>query len=82
MNNEMDKIVTCKFCGAKVRYGDTVMISGHTGCPNCYDKKVYGLYYVVNYLKNENYGAYMSGNFYKRGYQWCKENIDNIDYWD
>lgn len=77
----MDTKMECPFCGKQTTYGETIMSSGHTGCPNCYWEKPHGLGYIVPYLKEHNYGAYISGQFYKNGYEWCKDNFENIDKW-
>lgn len=84
MNDYFDlyRKMKCPFCGHETTYGATIMSSGYTGCHNCYCNDKYGLGEIVPYLKANNYPAYLSGEFYKRGFQWCKDNIDSIDQWD
>lgn len=78
----MDEPVTCKFCGREEKYGNMTMNSGYSGCRECYWDDKAGLHKIVPFLKQHNYGAYLSGNFYDRGFEWCKENIDQIKWWD
>lgn len=66
--DEMEVVVRCPYCGEKTKVGDTIMISGFVGCPNCYWVPG-GLRETVEYLRKNRYEEYVSGEFYKKGFR-------------
>ena len=71
--DEMKIRVLCPYCGQETTVGQTMMISGFVGCPNCYEGSD-GLMKTVMRIKEKEYGNYLSGNFYRNGFRnWRKE---------
>ena len=70
-NDEMKTVIKCPYCGQLTTVGKTRMISGFVGCDNCYFVED-GLLETVTRLRNNNYPAYISGAFYRRGFKDCK----------
>ena len=67
--DEMETIIRCPYCGKPTTIGDTLMISGFVGCPNCYWDNKDGLMITVLKLQEENYEEYVKGDFYRNGYK-------------
>ena len=44
MIDEIDEIITCKYCGNKEYYGKMTWINGHCECRSCYRRD----YFVVH----------------------------------
>ena len=63
--DEMEVIVKCPYCGRPTKVGDTLMISGYVGCPACYWGEG-GLMNTVLRLRDEDYGSYVNGEWYKK----------------
>ena len=63
--DEMEVIVKCPYCGRPTKVGDTLMISGYVGCPACYWGDD-GLASTVMRLRDEDYGSYVNGEWYKK----------------
>jgi len=64
----MKVVIKCPYCGERTEVGETIMISGFVGCPNCYWVEG-GLRETVENLRKNNYEAYRSGDFYKEGFK-------------
>lgn len=69
LEDDMKTIIKCPYCGKQTTVGETIMISGFVGCPNCYWDKEHGLLDTVMNLKEHAYQEYASGDFYRRGYK-------------
>lgn len=70
-DDQMQTRILCPFCGQETTVGETIMISGFVGCPNCYEGPD-GLRKTVMRTREKSYGDYLSGNFYRKGFRNCK----------
>ena len=68
MPDMMETVIRCPYCGSKTTVGQTLMISGFVGCPNCYWGED-GLMATVMNLRENNYDEYTKGDFYRNGYR-------------
>ena len=34
--DELDEVVTCRYCGRKTLYGEMIWLNGKEMCPSCY----------------------------------------------
>lgn len=65
--DDMKCVIECPYCSHRTTVGETLMISGHVGCPNCYFVPG-GLLETTLWYQEHNREEYTNGNFYKRGY--------------
>ena len=72
--DEMKAVILCPYCKQRTEVGETMMISGFVGCPNCYWVEG-GLLNTVLYLRQNNYEAYRSGELYRNGFIRNREEL-------
>ena len=39
IDDEMNEVVTCKYCGGKTLYGELTWLAGKCMCPSCYQNE-------------------------------------------
>lgn len=66
--DEMETVIRCPYCGAVTTVGQTIMFSGFVGCDNCFWGEN-GLMKTVLDIRKNSYEEYLSGEFYRKGYQ-------------
>jgi len=74
-----DELIVCPNCGKVVKYGETMMHSGYTGCHECFDT----LSKRIEKIKSMDYDMYVNFNLYaltKQEYEEiCLEKENNTE---
>lgn len=63
----LDTLVVCPNCGKVVKYGELMMHSGYSGCPDCFDS----LTDRIEKIRKSDYDSYCNLNLY---------SLDNAQY--
>lgn len=71
--DDMQCIIECPYCHQMTTVGESLMISGYVGCPNCYFVPGGLLETTLWYKENDN-ESYRTGEFYKKGFQSPSKN--------
>lgn len=71
--DEMLIQVKCPYCGHPTTIGELIGISGYHGCPHCYFVPG-GLRQITMYLQQNDYPAYVRGDFYPKGFEQNKKD--------